>query len=112
LSGTKGTLAGRYRLIQQSLLLQHTWHAMRPSSDHPQTPAGNHHLTLLVNGKAPGLFAKVLTLLGACLLLSIALVFSILVFAVLASGVGVLLGVLAWKRWRANRRQVWDMPRS
>lgn len=70
-------------------------------------------LAFTVSGRPPGLFAKAVALVTACLLVAVGLVFSLVVFAVLIAAVLGFLGLLSWKRWRAKREardQVWDMP--
>lgn len=71
-------------------------------------------IKLIANGSRPGIplrdiFAKVLTFAAAFVVLTLAFVFSLLVFAVVAAGALMLLGYLWWST-RKLRRQLHDRP--
>ncbi len=75
--------------------------------------AARPQLAFTVNSRPPGLVAKAVALVTACLLVAVGLVFSVIVFAVVIAAVLGFLGWVSWKRWRARRvarDRVWDMP--
>lgn len=71
-------------------------------------------IRLITNSSRPGIpasgfFAKVLAFAAACVVLTLAFVFSLIVFAVVAVGGLILMGYLWWNT-RKLRKQLRDQP--
>jgi Flp pilus assembly protein TadB len=71
-------------------------------------------IRLIANSSRPGIpvrgiFARVLTFVAACVALTLAFVFSLLVFAIVVAGGLTLLGYFWWNT-RKLRRQLHDFP--
>lgn len=81
-----------------------------PHADRPSSPPRQHHLNLVIENRPAGFFTKALAVVAAFFLLTLAFVFSLIVFAVLAAVVLVLMATVWWKRRQAWRARAVDVP--